>query len=79
MEDCGQEIARKVGSVAKMICVATGMKIGFAVLLFEFADGPGGWSTYVSNAQREDMIKALREQADALEKRLHNPPLRDRD
>jgi hypothetical protein len=33
--------------------------VGFVVWLFEF--GKDGWATYVSNAQRDDMIKALEE------------------
>ena len=38
---------------------------GFALLVFPF--GNEKMSNYVSNAQREDMIKALRETADRLE------------
>lgn len=34
--------------------------IGFALLLFHF--GEGGNLAWISNAQREDMIRALREQ-----------------
>jgi hypothetical protein len=33
--------------------------VGFVVWLFEW--GHEGWATYVSNAQRPDMIKALEE------------------
>lgn len=32
---------------------------GFALLVFNF--GPGGSLTYMANAQREDMIKVMRE------------------
>ena len=39
---------------------------GFAVMLFRF---DGSELTYGSNAKREDMIKALREQANQLEAR----------
>ncbi len=39
----------------------------FAVMMF--TRGEGGWSSYASNAQPEDMIDALREMADSLEKR----------
>ena len=46
--------------------LAGGDGIGFALLLFEFGDA-GTWSTYISNAQRDDMIKALRECANNLE------------
>lgn len=40
--------------------------IGFCVLVFPFKQP--GVSNYISNAQSEDMIKALREAADKLEK-----------
>ena len=48
-------------------------EIGFALLTFEF-HAPGV-SNYISNAQREDMIKALRETADRLEKKQDIPPV----
>lgn len=42
----------------KQLHVATGRRYGFALLLFSF-DGPE--LTWISNAERGDMIKALRE------------------
>ncbi len=36
--------------------------------VFTFDFGPGGIGNYLSNAQRPDMIKALREMADHLER-----------
>ncbi len=42
--------------------------------LLGFTKGEGGWSTWVSNARREDMIEALREMADSLELDLDHPP-----
>ena len=41
--------------------------IGFAVLVFEF--GTNGLLTWISNAQRADMVKSLRECADNLDKK----------
>jgi len=41
-------------------------KYGFALLVFPF-NSPGT-ANYISNARRDDMIKALREKADILEK-----------
>lgn len=38
---------------------------GFAILVFPL--GSGGESNYISNADRSDMIKALRETANRLE------------
>lgn len=34
---------------------------GFALLVFEFRDEPGGDMTYISNAQRPDIVKAMQE------------------
>lgn len=39
--------------------------MGFAVIMFDF--GAPGVSNYISNAQRSDMITALRETADRIE------------
>lgn len=41
--------------------------MGFAVLVFHYDAGP---ASYISNAQRPEIIKALREQADVLERRM---------
>lgn len=43
--------------------------VGFAIVTFEFGDNPGRYGNYISNGQRPDMIRALRECADRLEKR----------
>lgn len=46
---------------------------GFMILVFEF--NKPGISNYISNAQRPDMIKSLRETADRLENRQdHQTP-----
>lgn len=45
-------------------------KVGFCMLIFGF--GAPGISNYISNAERGDMIKALREAADRLEKGQDN-------
>lgn len=36
-------------------------EIGFALLMFRFGENPGGSLNYVSNAQRADMLCALKE------------------
>lgn len=51
-----EEHARGIGQVLKD---AMPPGIGFALVLFSF--GPDGWLTYLSNGQREDMIKCLEE------------------
>jgi hypothetical protein len=43
----------------------TGKKMGFVLLVFQF--DAVGLANYISNAQRPDMIKSLRETADRLE------------
>ena len=43
-------------------------KYGWALIVYKFND-PGGKSNYISNAERESMIKSLRAQADVLESR----------
>lgn len=40
--------------------------LGFCVVVFHFTGGP---ASYISNAKRDRMIAALREQADRLEQR----------
>lgn len=45
---------------------------GFALIVFEF--NQPALSNYVSNADRKDMIKALRETADRLERNEDIPP-----
>lgn len=45
---------------------------GFALIVFEFAKP--GISNYISNAKRADMITALRETADRLERNQDVPP-----
>ena len=63
-----QDTKRSMVSIAEYIegHVGTG-KYGFAVLIFPFGEEPrvGG---YISNASRKDMIVALREKADILER-----------
>lgn len=51
-----EEIARKLGRA-----IGGGLPegVGFALLLFDF--GKDGNLTWISNAQRDDMLKALQE------------------
>jgi len=46
---------------------------GFALVIFKFNEP--GVSNYISNAVRDDMITALRETADRIEKREVIPPV----
>ena len=56
------EIARNISDQLKSLY---GKSMGFALTIFEFYNP--GVGDYVSNAERSDMIKALRECADRLE------------
>lgn len=64
-----ERLARELGAAARRI-IPKGT--GFAVMVFDF--GGRGHMTYVSNAQREDMITALREQITHLETGAVAPP-----
>jgi hypothetical protein len=45
---------------------------GFALLMFSF--GEDGFLTHVSNANRADLVKLLRECADVLSRGADSPP-----
>ena len=62
-----EEEARSLGRVIKDVMPEG---IGYFLLMFTF--GEGGWATFVSNAEREDMIKAIEE----LLQRLKDDPNR---
>ena len=57
-----EEAAR---GIARRIAPALPPGVGFCLILFNF--GPDGFSTYISNGQRADMIEALREMITKLE------------
>lgn len=66
MEPTQQQIEQKMQSLARVIAGSIPQGCGFALLVFAF-EGPE--ASYVSNANRSDMIRALRECADRLEAR----------
>jgi hypothetical protein len=59
------------GGIKEMLAHLYGKQMGFALIIFEFSDV--GIGDYISNAQRSDMIKALRECADRLETKEYIP------
>lgn len=60
-----EKTARDVGrSLDRAMQRVHGERIGFALLLFDF--GPAGFATYVSNANRQDMTRALTEQIERM-------------
>jgi hypothetical protein len=62
-----EQIVRLLGKeiAGEMDDLSSGTPLGFMLMVFDFK--PGGFCAYVSNAQRADMVKALREQADRME------------
>lgn len=64
-ETDSDETMRAIADVIVELC---GPKYGFAVFVFPF--NIPETANYISNASRKDMIKALREKADILEKKL---------
>ena len=49
-----------------------GKRMGFALFVFDF--GKGGRMNYISNANRGDVVAALREAIASLEVRAHQAP-----
>jgi hypothetical protein len=68
LESIARDIGRSIGRA-----IPQNSDIGFALLLFDF--GGGGHLTYISNAEREDMIKSLYECIANLQVGQDQPPL----
>jgi hypothetical protein len=66
-----EEILNNLANAIQEYFKDLGIKTGFALLTFDFG-GPGT-GNYVSNANRDDMILALRETADKLERNQDIP------
>ena len=60
-----EEAERTMQSLARVVGNMTPKGWGFAVLCFSF--GENGFMNWVSNAERQDMIKALKEMVENLE------------
>ena len=54
--EAAEKMLRQIGNMLRDVCPPG---IGFSLLIFTF--GEGGDMFYSSNAQREDMIKAMQE------------------
>ena len=54
-------------AIGGLIASALPLGVGFALVLFDFGEGERNHLTYLSNAQRSDMIKTLREMVEKLE------------
>lgn len=62
------EIEQQARNVGRLIGNSLPEGVGFCLMMFTF--GEGGWSTFLSNAEPEDMIKGIRELADKREAQL---------
>jgi hypothetical protein len=71
LESKVQPLCRVIDAELNGVVKGKDRKNGFAILLFRF---DGDEATYGSNAERADMVKALRECADRLEARADSPP-----
>jgi hypothetical protein len=58
MEAAGRSVAESLGRAFERFQDGSGEKWGFALMIFSF-DGPE--FTWISNAQRADMVKAMQE------------------
>lgn len=54
--EAAEKMLREIGQMLREVCPAG---FGFSLLVFSF--GEGGNMFYTSNAQREDMIRAMQE------------------
>ena len=60
-----EEAERQMQSISRVVGNMVPQGWGFTVLCFSF--GENGFMNYVSNANRQDMIKSLREMVEKLE------------
>lgn len=58
MEAAGRDIAKSLGVAMKRFQENSGEQWGFALMIFSF---DGTEFTWISNAQRADMVKAMQE------------------
>jgi hypothetical protein len=65
MDDREMKLNAANRRIAERIRPLLPAKSGFALLVFDL--GPGGFMTWTSNANRADMVGALREMANKLE------------
>lgn len=64
---------------ARMVAALIGPafdQVGAGFVLLGFTFGEGGFSTYLSNGCRSDVVRLLRETADRLEANEDMPPIR---
>lgn len=62
------------GGIEALLTAEYGRRMGFGLIVFEFGEGENKPGDYISNAIRGDMVKALRETADRIERNEVIPP-----
>lgn len=71
-----EQAANALQSIAKDIKEKLPEKMGFALLTYEFGEGDDKRMMYISNSNREDVIKAMLEFVD---KNLNDPKMFGKD
>lgn len=71
-KDILMEMEEKIQPFCRHIKSQVSEGTGFAVMLFRF---DGDEASFGSNCRREDMIRALRELANVMEKETFKPPM----
>lgn len=71
-----QQVSNTLQDIAKDISDKLPEKMGFALLTYEFGDGDDKRMLYVSNSNREDVLKAMLE---FIEKNVDDPDMYGKD
>lgn len=71
-----QQVSDTLQDIAKDISNKLSEKMGFALLTYEFGDDDNRRMLYVSNSNREDVLKAMLE---FVEKNVNNPDMYGKD
>lgn len=72
MQEINEYVKRKMGTIAKKIDEEIPNGFGFAVLVFNFGEGKNNEMMYASNANREDIVKAMKEWIEKTENTFGN-------
>lgn len=67
-----EEVKRKMQRIAKKVDGELPTGYGFVVLAFQFGEAKGREMMYVSNANRQDIVKAMKEWIEKTEKSFGN-------
>ncbi len=68
------ELEEKARHIGRLIGTACPEGAGFCLMLFDLGKGKHGEMTYISNANRVDMLKCVRELLEVVEEGRDLPP-----